>query len=222
MMNYKFLILSILLASVLFGSEYESKKITKDEFQNLKAIDKNIYNLAAKRKVYDTKRVASFIYLHLAYDLDFTRLKINSSLNLKHNSSDATFNENETTVDRNSYIASINLSYPLFDKKELNDRKKQIIVLKQKIISEVQKYFKLKAKLHDLELELKILTQLETRAKARKLDGVGGFKDWLDVVREIKKTHYDISIVDLELNEKMQTLISYVLSSKQQSLKEIL
>ena len=88
--------------------------------------------------------------------------------------------------------------------------------MKQKIIKEVQSYFKLKAKFHDLQIELKILTQLEIRAKARKLDGVGGFKDWLDVIKDIKKVNYDLTLTDLELSEKQQTLTSYVLSNRQQ------
>ena len=215
-----FIYLLCLFTISLFG--YESKKITKVEYQNLKAIDKNIYDLSVAQKTYDTKKVASFIYLNLAYDLDFTRLKIISSANIRHNSSDTVYNENDRTIDKNSYSASINLSYPLFDKKESNDRKKQIIILKQKIIKEVQNYFKLKAKLHDLQIELKILTQLEIRAKARKLDGVGGFKDWLDVIKDIKKTNYDLTLTDLELKEKMQTLMSYVLFSRQQNLKGML
>ena len=221
-MNVKFLILNALLICALFGTEYEAKKITKNEYQDLKAIDKNIYDLSVVQKTYDTKKIANFIYLNLAYDLDFTRLKIISSANIRHNSSDTVYNENDRTIDKNSYSASINLSYPLFDKKESNDRKKQIIILKQKIIKEVQNYFKLKAKLHDLQIELKILTQLEIRAKARKLDGVGGFKDWLDVIKDIKKTNYDLTLTDLELKEKMQTLMSYILFSRQQNLKGML
>ena len=221
-MNVKFLMLNALLVSVLFGANYEAKKITKNEYQDLKAIDKYIYDLSVGQKVYDTKKVVNFIYLNLGYDLDFTRLKITSLANIKHSSSDIEYTQTNRTIDRNSYGASINLSYPLFDKKESNDRKKQIIILKQKIIGEVKNYFKLKAKLDDLEIELKILTQLEIRAKARKLDGVGGFKDWLEVVKNIKKTNYDLILTDLELNEKLQMLVSYVKSSRQDSLKEML
>lgn len=206
----------------MHSSEYEAKKITKVEYQNLKAIDKNIYDLSVTQKIYDTKKVSNFIYLNLAYDLDFTRLKIISSANIKHSSSDTVYNSKDVTTDRNSYIASVNFTYPLFDKKESNDRKKQIIILKQKIIKEVKSYFKLKAKLHDLKIELKILTQLEIRAKARKLDGVGGFKDWLDVIKDIKKVNYDLTLTDLELKEKMQTLMSYILSSRSEALKEML
>jgi len=206
----------------LFG--YEPKKITKIEYQDLQKIDKEIYDFSVERKMYDTKKVAHFIYVNLGYDLDFTRLKIISSASVRNGSAKRTsiYNENEITINRNSYSANINLTYPLFDKKESNDRKKQIITLKQKIISEVQKYFKLKAKLHDLEIELKILTQLEIRAKARKLDGVGGFNDWLDVIKDIKKTTYDLTVTDLELKEKNQVLLSYVMLSRQNNLKEML
>jgi len=222
MINVKFLMLYIVSISVLCSSEYEAKKITKIEYQDLQEIDKKIYELSSYVKIYDTKKVAKFIYQNLAYDLDFTRLKITSSANLKHNSSDTVYNTTDVVTNRNSYSASVNLTYPLFDKKESNDRKKQIITLKQKIIKETQNYFKLKAKLHDLQIEQKILTQLEIRAKARKLDGVGGFTDWLDVLKDIKKNNYDITITDLELKEKLQTLMSYVISSRQESLKGML
>jgi hypothetical protein len=222
MINVKFLMLNILSISVLCSSEYEAKKITKVEYQDLQMIDKNIYELSVETKTYDTKKVANFIYANLAYDLDFTRLKITSSANLRHSSSDTVYNATDLSTDRNSYSTSVNFTYPLFDKKESNDRKKQIIVLKQKIIKEVQNYFKLKAKLHDLKIELKILTALEIRAKARKLDGVDGFKDWLDVIKDIKKVNYDLTLTDLELKEKMQTLMSYIIASKQQILKDML
>lgn len=215
-------LLYLLVVNFVYGFDYESKKITKIEYQELRTIDKNIYELSVEQKSYDTKKVASFIYLNLAYDLDFTRLKITSSANIRHSSSDTVYNENNVMTNRNSYSTSLNFTYPLFDKKESNDRKKQIIILKQKIIKEVQNYFKLKAKLHDLDIELKILTQLEIRAKARKLDGVGGFKDWLDVVRDIKKVNYNLTLTDLELKEKMQTLMSYILVSRQDILKEML
>ena len=204
----------------LFG--YEAQKITKDEFMDLQVIDNHIYNLAYETNVYDTKSIANFIYLNLAYDLEFTRVKITSSANVRHSSSDTVYNSTDLTTNRNAYSASVNLTYPLFDRKESNDRKRQIIILKQKIITEVRNYFKLKAKLHDLKLELKILTALEIRAKARKLDGVGGFNDWLDVIKDIKKVNYDITVASLEVSQKAQVLQSYVLVTRQQNLKEML
>lgn len=222
-LRIKSLVMILFLFTInLFGTDYQAKKITKTEYQDLQMIDKNIYDLSVEIKTYDTKKIANFIYANLSYDLDFTRLKITSSANLRHSSSDTVYNATDLSTDRNSYSTSVNFTYPLFDKKESNDRKKQIITLKQKIISEVQKYFKLKAKLHDLKIELKILTALEIRAKARKLDGVGGFKDWLDVIKDIKKTSYDITVTDLELKEKLQILMSYIIASKQQSLKDML
>jgi hypothetical protein len=222
MLNVKFLILNVVSIGVLFGGEYEARKITKIEYEDLQTIDKNIYDLSVETKTYDTKKVANFIYLNLGYDLDFTRLKITSSANIRHSSSDTVYSSTDITTDRNSYSTSINLTYPLFDKKESNSRKKDIITLKQKIIKEVQNYFALKAKLHDLQIELKILTALEVRAKARKLDGVGGFKDWLDVIQDIKKNNYDITTTDLELKEKKQILMSYVRVSRQETIKGML
>ena len=219
-MNVKFLILNILLMSGMFG--YEATKLTKKEFEELKNIDKKIYDLSLEIKTYDTAKVANYIYLNLGYDLDFTRLKITSSANIRHNSSDTIYNENDITTDKNSYSTSINFTYPLFDKKESNERKKQIITLKQKIIKETQSYFKLKAKLHDLQIEKKILLALEIRAKGRKLDGVGGFKDWLDVLKDIKKVNYDITNTSLELSQKRQILLSYVKSSNEIKLENML
>jgi len=221
-MNVKFLILNILLINLLCGSEYEAKKITKTEYKKLQKIDKTIYEFSIKTQEYDSVSVANYIYQNLAYDLDFTRLKITSSANLKHNSSDTVYNTTDVETNKNSYSASINLTYPLFDKKESNDRKKQIVTIKQKIIREVQKYFKLKAKLDDLKLEHKILTALEIRAKARKLDGVGGFKDWLDVLKDIKKVNFDITDTSLELSEQKQVLLSYVKPLKEMKLMEML
>ena len=215
-------LLYLLVVSFLYGLDYEAKKMTENEFKKLQKLDRQIYDLSVKQKSYDIKKVVNFIYLNLGYDLDFTRLKITSSANVRHSSSDTVYNSTDTTINKNRYSASLNLSYPLFDKKELNDRKKQIITLKQKIISEVQNYFKLKAKLHDLQTELKILTVLEIRAKARKLDGVGGFKDWLGVIKDIKKTSFDITVASLEVSEKAQVLKSYVIPSRQVALKDML
>jgi hypothetical protein len=222
MLSVKFLILNVLFTGVLFGGEYEAKKITKIEYDELQKIDKTIYSLATKTKEYDNVEVANYIYQNLAYDLDFSRLKITSSANLRQSSSDTIYNNTDLTTDRNSYSAGISLTYPLFDKKESNDRKKEIISLKQKIIKEVQSYFKLKSKLDDLKLEYKILTALEIRTKARKLDGVGGFKDWLNVLKDIKKTNHDITDTSLELSQKMQILLSYVKPLNEMKLKGML
>lgn len=220
MLSVKFLILNTLWVTVLFG--YEAKKITKVEYEELKSIDKTIYELSTKTKEYDSVSVANYIYTNLAYDLDFSRFKVTSSADIRHSSSDTVYNSTDVITDRNSYSASINLTYPLFDKKESNDRKKEIISIKQKIIKDVQNYFKLKSKLDDLKLEHKILTALEIRAKARKLDGVGGFKDWLDVLKDIKKINHDITDTSLELSKMKQILLSYVRPINEMKLKVML
>jgi len=221
-MSFKFIILHTIFFTCMFASPYEAHKITQKEYKKLQAIDNDIYALSVETKLYNTKEVAHFIYRHLGYDLDFTRFTVTSAASIRHSSSDTVYSDTALITDRNSYSASINLSYPLFDKKELNTRKKQIITLKQKIIKEIQNYFQLKVKKDDLKLELKILTALEVRAKARKLDGVGGFTDWLEVIKNIKKTNYDISIADLELKEKKQILMSYIVKNKREILQEML
>ena len=44
----------------------------------------------------------------------------------------------------------------------------------------------------------------------------------LNVIKDIKKSKYDLTLTDLEVKEKMQVLLSYVMVSKQTILKDML
>jgi len=203
-MNVKFLIINYLLVGLIFG--YDANTITLNEIKQLKVIDKNIYDLSSKDTKVDFVQVVHFIFLHLNYDIDFTRLKINATARAT--------NKTKTL--------GINLTYPIFDRKESNTRAKDIIKLKNDITKNVKSYFKIKLELQELEDEVLILTQLEIRDKARKLDGVGGFNDWLKTINDIKKTKFNIGFKKLELIEAKQILLNYVKPNTTMKLKKIL
>lgn len=212
---------ALLFSSILLA-DYQPKKISKEEYNSLAKIDKTIYDLSVRSHDYDIKQISDFIYKNLSYDIEFTRLKITSNLSLRHASSDTVYSESQLTTDRNSYALSVNFTYPLFDKKEVNDRLKDIVTVKKQIIALVTDYFKLKAELDDLKISLKISRALEVRTKARKLDGVGGFDEWLSIMEEIKELNYKISVTDVELEEKRETLLSYISPDKIADLKSLL
>ncbi len=220
-MKTKILFTALLFNSLLFA-EYQPKEISKDEYKELNEIDKTIYDLAIQSHHYDIKSISNFIYSHLAYDLEFTRLKITSSLSLRHSSSDSVYNETGYTTNKDSYALGVRLSYPLFDKKEVNDRLKQIVTVKKQIIALVTDYFKLKAKIDDFKVSLQIKKALEIRTKARKLDGVGSFDEWLQILEDIKDLNYKLSVADVELKEKFQTLVSHIQPNAKEQLQELL
>jgi len=219
MLNFKFLMLNIFIVS-LFG--YEANSVTADEMEQLKVIDKKIYDLSVCNIDVNYVQVVQFIFLHLGYDIEFTRLKINATAKSSINSRDTTRDDGTTSMNRNNSYVGLNLVYPLFDRKEHNDRKKEIIKVKNDITKNVKNYFKIKFELQELLTESLILKQLEIRDKARKLDGVGGFKDWLATINKIKQTKFDIGFKKLELQETKELLLNYIKPNATNKLKELL
>jgi hypothetical protein len=211
-----------LVVSVTFLFGYEAKKVTTDEMRQLQVIDNKIYELSVKDVDVDYLQITRFIFLHLNYDIEFVRLKISSSANMRTNSTDTIRDDGTTSRDRNTASIGINLTYPLFDRKEFNNRKKEIIKVKNDVTKNVKNYFKIKFELEELQSEALILEQLEIRDKARKLDGVGGFKDWLNTINKIKQTKFKIGFKKLELIESKQLLLNYIRPGNRTKLKEML
>jgi hypothetical protein len=220
MLNYKFLILNYLLVGLLFG--YEAKNITSQELKQLKTIDDEIYKLSTIDIDIKSSEVIFFIFRNISYDLEYSRLKINLIANAKANTTDTKADDGTITTHKTNGYVGINLSYPLFDRKEKNNRIENIIKEKNSITKDVKNYFKIKLELQELEDEVLILTQLEIRDKARKLDGVGGFNDWLKTINDIKKTKFNIGFKKLELIEARQILLNYVKPNAIMKLKKIL
>ena len=216
MMQYLFIFLSLI---TLLDAEYEPKKVTKEDLSDLRKIDAKLFYLANEKKSYKYDAVSSFIYNNLAYDLDFTRFKVVGSASARASLQDS---ENIYTNESNRLRAQVMVTYPFFDAKELNERKQKIITLKQKIINDAQKYFKTKAKHDDLILERLLILKIETRLKARKLQAVGSFDEWLKIIKDLKKVNYDLSVSEIELSQAKQLLLSYVMQSKRGLLEKML
>jgi len=212
-MNVKFLILNALVVVFVFGGDYKANTVTNTDKEALKKLDEKLYKLVnetAKRDEH-LKSISDFIYKNLRYDLDYSRLTVTASTTATALNSSAYDGDGN----RNKLQAGISLSYPLFDQKENNERKKTIIAVKQKISADVKTYLLLEAKIHDLDIALLIQQQLEIRAKARKLEGVGGFDDWLKIIQEIKKFQEDLAKSMIEKQEAREVLLSYVEESRQ-------
>jgi len=228
MLNVKFfsqrvlstIILNTLVVVFVFGGDYKANTVTNTDKEALKRLDDKLYKLVNETaKKEDQLRVVSdFIYKNLRYDLDYSRVTVTAS------ASGTTLNSSTYDGDsnRNKLRAGITLSYPLFDAKENNERKKTIITVKQKISADVKAYLLLEAKIHDLEIALLIQQQLEIRAKARKLEGVGGFDDWLKIIQEIKKIKEDLAKSKIEKQESKEILLSYLEEQKHLQLEELL
>jgi len=88
-MNVKFLILNCFCVVFLFG--YEANSVTGAELEQLKVIDKKIYELSVREIDYSFEKIAFFIFRNLSYDLDYVRLKISSSANIRTNSTGLAF-----------------------------------------------------------------------------------------------------------------------------------
>jgi hypothetical protein len=216
----KYFLLMAFIVTAL-NAEYMPKRITSQDLKDLNAIDERLYTLALKKEEYNFSSVSLFIYNNLAYDLDFTRFKVVGSASLRTTRN--LKNESNVYTDESDRArAQLMITYPFFDAKENNERLAKMVTTKQKIINDVKAYFKLKAKCKDLEIEKLILLRVETRAKARKLQAVGSFDEWLKVIENIRKINADLTQTEIDKSDAEQTLLSYVLSSKRQALKEML
>ena len=223
MFNVKFLILNYLLITLLFS--YEANSITKQELQQLKKIDEQIYKLSSNKddeKEDNSLEVIHFIYRNLRYDLDYSKLKITTNANVKSSTTQNSSYENQTTQDKTSGNIMLSLTYPLYDKKEEKQREQEIIKLKNQIAKDVTDYFTLKFEYEELKSENKILKLIETRDKARKLNGMGSFSDWLNTVKSLKKNKYDMKYKHLELIQKKQTLLNYIKLNEINNLENLL
>jgi len=207
-------LLLLLAFTLTLNAEYAPKKVTKNDLQRLNAIDEKLYSLAMKKEHFNYEKVANFVYKNLAYDLDFSRFKVVGTGTLRKTKY---LTANPITNRGDMARAGLVITYPFFDAKENNARLEKMVSVKQKIIADTKAYFKLKAAFEDLELQKLILLQVETRAKARKLQAVGSFDDWLKVINSIRKIN-----AELELSDAKQTLVSYVMKEKMQQLKNML
>jgi len=228
MLNIKFfsqrvlstIILNTLVVVFVFGGDYKANTVTNTDKEALKRLDEKLYKLVNKtaKKDDQLKNISDFIYKNLRYDLDYSRLTVTASAS----GTSATVESFSGETNKNKLRAGITFSYPLFDPKENNERKKTIIAVKQKISADVKAYLLLEAKIHDLEIALLIQQQLEIRAKARKLEGVGGFDDWLKIIQEIKKIKEDLAKSTIEKQEAREILLSYIEESRQNLLLEVM
>jgi len=228
MLNIKFfsqrvlstIILNALVIVFVFGGDYKANTVTNTDKEALKRLDEKLYKLVNKtaKKDDQLKNISDFIYKNLRYDLDYSRLTVTASAS----GTSATVESFSGETNKNKLRAGITFSYPLFDPKENNERKKTIIAVKQKISADVKAYLLLEAKIHDLEIALLIQQQLEIRAKARKLEGVGGFDDWLKIIQEIKKIKEDLAKSTIEKQEAREILLSYIEESRQNLLLEVM
>ena len=220
MLNVKFLIFNCFCVVFLFG--YEANSITGAELEQLKVIDKKIYDLSIQDIDYDYLEIIEFIFKNISYDIKYSKLKITATARSGINSNDTIRDDGTISTNRQNNFIGINLTYPIFDKKESNQRAKEIINIKNLITKDVQDYFKSKLELLELETENKILIQLEIRNKARKLDGVGGFDDWLKTINEIKQNRFKIGYKKLEVIKLKQKLLNYVKPNLMDELKGML
>ena len=210
----------IFISNFLFG--YDANSITKAELKQLKKLDREIYKLSIQDSKDNFLEVIHFIYRHLNYNLNYSRLKISSNANLRSSTSKNNYDSGTTTSDRNSGAISISLTYPIFDPKEKAQRQKEIINIKNQITKDVTDYFTTKAEYEELENQNEILKYIEIRDKARKLDGVGSFNDWFSTMKSIKKNRYDTKYKLLELLQKRELLLNYVNPNATEQLKRLL
>ena len=216
----KYIIISLLLFCTLHATDYKAKQVTKKNLEALQNIDKELYKLATQEESYSFANVSNFIYKNLAYKLDYSLLKIDATGGLRFIKN--VENSSVYTQEGSRAQAEVMLTYPLWDEKEKNERQKKVLDTKQKIISQVKKYFQLKAEYKDLKIQKLILLQLEIRTKARKLTAVGSFDDWLKVLQDLRKVNADTSKTEIELSEAKQLLLSFVRKPAKKQLEEML
>lgn len=188
---------------------YEAKKISVENLKSLEKLDNKIYDLSTRKEHFSFAQVSAFIYKNLAYDVDFTLLKLDAVAKAR-TSKITTSSSTGTVNDADRFIGELVLTYPIFDAKESNDMRKKILDTKQSIISKTKDYFLFKAELQDLEIQKEILLDLEIRTKSRKLTAVGSYDDWLKTVNDIRKINMDITKGEIELSESKQILLNFV------------
>ena len=200
---------------------YEAKNISDDNLKSLEKLDNKIYDLSTRKEHFSFAKVSAFIYKNLAYDVDFTLLKLDAVAKAR-TSQITTSSSTGTTTDADRFIGELVLTYPIFDAKESNDIRKKILDTKQSIISKTKDYFLLKAELQDMEMQKEILLDLEIRTKSRKLAAVGSYDDWLKTVNDIRKINMDITKGEIGLSESKQILLNFVNAHATAQLEEML
>jgi len=218
----KTILFFILIYSNVCAANYDAKNITKKDFAALQKLDKKLYDLAAQKNIYLFSKVSNYIYKNLAYKLDYSLWKVNAKGSLRYVKNLNDNSASQFTRQGSRGKAEILATYPIWDEKEKKERKKKRVETKQRIITQIRKYFEIKANLHDLEIQKLIFLQLEIRAKSRKLTAVGGFDDWLKVINDIRKINADITDAEIKLSEAKQILISFVKPIAIDALNEML
>jgi len=213
------ILLIIMIIIINVHAEYMPKHLTAEESQKVNDIDKKLYELASNTKRYDLDLIARFIANNLAYKINYNKFTIVGTASAR---TVENLTKNNYTNESDRVQAQIKLKYPFYDAKEKNEKLKKMMLSRQKIINEVKKHFKIKLNHNDLETEKLIIERIEIRAKARKIQGIGSFDDWLQVIKDLKKVNYDLALSNIELSENILLLLNYVKKNKQNTLKEML
>jgi len=201
----------LLLLLTVTCNAYEALSITDKNINDLKTLEKHLYNISTHENSYDYAHVINFIFKNLVYKLDYTLLKIEGKITaqgVKRLQSAET--QYTSTSDKSNFIAEVSLTYPILDRQEELQREKNKIQTKQTIINDCQNYFQLKAELKALYTERDMLLDLEVRAKSRKLSGVDSFQNWLKIINNIKNVNEKITLKKLKKIEAKEVLLNLV------------
>ena len=215
-------ILFFLLIVPIFGDNYFDKhasSVTNYDLKLMQEFDKLAYDLSdVELKSLDIKTIYNYIKVHKSYITDYSLAKIDFKVSAGIDDYDYVADKER---DKNYKKTSIQLTYPLFDQKSRKDIKNKKLEFNFKILSEINKYSKLRDDLVATRRELKFNRLIQIKEKLQVKKGIKYLDDKLKTIERILKLQNDILSIKSNLLVAEATLLNYIKPNYRKKLKEM-
>ena len=219
----RILLVFLSLSIFLISSDLKDKNpsiISKSDIKLMDKFDKLAYSLSdVELKELNINKIYQYIRKYKKYIIDYSLLTVDFKASAGIDDYDY---ESDRQRDKEYSKIGLELKYPLYDnkiKKDINNKK---IEYHSKILTQINKYTKLRDKLVALRRELKFNRLLQIREKLQVKSGV----KYLDIKLKTLEKILDIQNSILEAKSDLQVnkfiLLNFTIDKYQDGLEEML
>jgi hypothetical protein len=213
------MILFFLIFSLqLFSFDEYPDTITQNDLEFMKVFEKKAYLETLENFGIDETKICIIDFVtKFAYVPKHNKLKINLNANSGFKNYTGIDNDNKTY-----YAISINVAYPLLDKKEENEYQKEKLNFLNETIKLATEYLKIDTEIKILIKELEFLRLKDRRLKVRVHAGIQNLSERINLFENIIKVKANIADKKIKILQLKKLLILRVIPSKREELRKML
>lgn len=219
----RILLIFFLINLNIFSSNLKDKTpslVSQSDLKLMNEFDNLAYSLSdVKLKELDIKKIYNFIKLNKKYIIDYSLMTINFTASTGIDDYDY---ESDRERDKDYRKVGIQLKYPIYDNKIRKDIKNKELEYHSKILTQINKYTKLRDKLIALKRELKFSRLLQIREKLQVKSGIKYLDERLKTLEKILILQNNILETKSNLEVNKFILLNFVKDNYKKGLEKIL